>query len=195
MPPEHTCPWWLAYSFDNVLRRLFHNSQEMLGPYIGPGGWAADVGCGLGYFSLGLARLVGPQGKVFCLDLQEKMLDGVKRRADRAGLNSCMTLRKVEPDNLGAEDLCDRLDLVLGFWMVHEVADADNFFDQVHHMLKPGGIFFMAEPKMHVDGKAFEAEVDLAERKGLEYQEGPKVAFSRAAVFTKVLDYGAGTTL
>ena len=34
---EHVCPWWLAYTFDNPLRRLVHNPEKMLGKYIKEG--------------------------------------------------------------------------------------------------------------------------------------------------------------
>jgi 2-polyprenyl-3-methyl-5-hydroxy-6-metoxy-1,4-benzoquinol methylase len=48
---EHICPWWLAYTFDNRFRHLFHNPEKMLGSYVSKGMTALDVGCGMGFFS------------------------------------------------------------------------------------------------------------------------------------------------
>ncbi|MBU4143260.1 hypothetical protein KJ590_04695, partial [Patescibacteria group bacterium] len=47
------CPWWLCYSFDNPLRRLFHDPERLLGPYVKTGMTAVDIGCGMGYFTIG----------------------------------------------------------------------------------------------------------------------------------------------
>ena len=53
------CPWWFAYTFDNPLRRLLHNPRKILGPYVKEGDTAVDIGCGMGPFTVELARLVG----------------------------------------------------------------------------------------------------------------------------------------
>ena len=45
-----------------------------------------DLGCGMGYFSIGMARLVGGKGKVIAVDLQQKMLDTMVKRASRSGV-------------------------------------------------------------------------------------------------------------
>lgn len=189
MSKPHVCPWWLAYTFDNPLRRLLHDPAAMLSPYIHTGGWAADLGCGLGFFSLGLARLVGPEGMVYSMDLQEEMLERMMGRAKRAHLVDRVTTRKVEPDDLRAEDLHDRLDLTLAFWMMHEVPDQRNFLNQIWYILKPGAVLFIAEPKFHVSRLDFEKTLVLAAELGLVLIDRPRVVFSRAAVFTKVLTY------
>ena len=72
---QHICPWWLAYTFDNPLRRLFHKPGIIFAPYISEGMIVADFGCGMGYFSIGLAKIVGDEGQVIAVDVQQKMLD------------------------------------------------------------------------------------------------------------------------
>jgi tRNA G46 methylase TrmB len=59
------CPWGLCYSFDNPLRRIFHKPELLLAPYVKPGMIAVDIGCGMGYFTLGRAKLAGP-GRRIC---------------------------------------------------------------------------------------------------------------------------------
>ena len=61
---SHVCPNWLIGAFDNPLRRLIQNPDRIVSGRVGPGQTAADIGCGIGYFTIPLARLVGSQGKV-----------------------------------------------------------------------------------------------------------------------------------
>jgi tRNA/tmRNA/rRNA uracil-C5-methylase (TrmA/RlmC/RlmD family) len=53
---EHVCLWWLAYLFDNPLRRLVHNPRSLWEGLVNDGDSAIDLGCGLGFFTLALAR-------------------------------------------------------------------------------------------------------------------------------------------
>ena len=101
-PAGNVCPWWLCPTFDNPLRRLIHNPDRILAGLVRPGETALDLGCGMGYFSIPLARLVGPEGKVICVDLQEQMLAGVRRRAERAGVADRIRLHRAGTDGLGA---------------------------------------------------------------------------------------------
>ena len=51
---ERLCPWWLTYSFDHRFRRLLHNPQQILQPYLSEGDKAADIGCGMGFFAMAM---------------------------------------------------------------------------------------------------------------------------------------------
>jgi hypothetical protein len=44
----HVCPWWLAYSFDNRLRRHLHDPERLLAPFVQRGMTTLDVGCAWG---------------------------------------------------------------------------------------------------------------------------------------------------
>ena len=98
---SHVCPWWVAYTFDNPLRKIFHNPRKMLSAYIKAGMCVMDVGCGLGYFSIGMAKIVGETGKVIAVDLQQKMLDIMQKRARRAGLQDRIYPHLCQPDDIG----------------------------------------------------------------------------------------------
>ena len=136
-----------------------------------------DVGCGAGYFSLGLARLVGPEGRVQALDVQPKMLDMARRRAERRELDSRIEFRLCEPVSLGIDG---QFDFVLAFWMVHEVPDQERLLGEIRRGLKPAAPCLLVEPKVHVPRGRFEATVDLARGLGFEVLRGPKVWFSRS---------------
>ena len=178
----HVCPWWLAYTFDNPLRRLLHNSQKMLGKYVKPGQTAVDIGCGMGHFSIGMAKLVGPNGRVISVDLQPEMLDKVRSRAEQQGLQDRITLHRPQPDSLGLDE---SVDFVLAFWMVHEVPHREAFLAEVRDLLKPEARFLVAEPKFHVSASDFQKTVALARSVGLEQKADPKVGISRAALFAR----------
>ena len=79
----HVCPWWGGYFIDNRLRRWLHNPEQILAPYVSPGMTAMDFGCGMGMFSIAMAKLVGDKGRVIAVDLQQKMLDVLQKRARR----------------------------------------------------------------------------------------------------------------
>src|SRR4030043_611396 len=114
---EHVCPWWCCFTFDNFLRKLFHNPEKILRPYIVEGSTVLDIGPGMGYFSIPLARMVGETGKVIAADVQPEMLRALWMRAKRAGVEHQMITHLCKTDSLG---LNTQVDFVLAFWMVHE---------------------------------------------------------------------------
>ena len=174
------CPWWLLPTFDNPLRRLIQNPYRILNRWVHPGDTVIDLGCGMGYFSIPLARMVGPKGRVICVDVQQQMLDGLRRRAVRAGVLSQITLHRCEPTQLG---LTVPADFVLAFWMLHEVPDQTAFLAEIAAYLKPNGCLLIVEPRVHVGGAAFEQSVEIACRAGLLPVTRPAVAVSRAVLF------------
>ncbi len=79
-----------AVFLDNLIRKWLQNPRKILNEYIKEGMTVVDLGCGPGFFSLELARLVGDNGKVIAADLQQAMLDKVKKKISRElekGLN------------------------------------------------------------------------------------------------------------
>jgi len=70
---SHTvCPWWLGYVLASPLRRLFLDPVKLLSPYVQAGMTVLEPGPGMGFFTLELARLVGPAGRVVAVDIQPK---------------------------------------------------------------------------------------------------------------------------
>jgi len=175
----HVCPWWLAYTFDNPLRKLFQDPQKMLAPYVKQGMRVMDVGCGMGFFSIGMAGLVGAKGRVFSIDLQAKMLEITEKRAKRAGVDQRLELHQCTPDNLGIQE---KVDFILTFYMVHEVNDQSDFFGQLLSNLSPGGKVLIAEPKFHVSAEDFEKTLKIARSAGLQICGQPSIRFSLAVL-------------
>jgi ubiquinone/menaquinone biosynthesis C-methylase UbiE len=172
----------MGFLIDNPIRRLIHNPQKILAPYVRPGMTVMDVGCGMGLFSIAAAKMVGDDGRVIAVDLQQKMLDAMKRRAEKAGVAHRIHAHRCQADNLNIDA---KADFVLAFAMVHEVPDTKRFLSQVHACLKPSGKFLVAEPRMHVPAGAFQKMLEIAGDVGFGRSEEPQVRRCRAVVFVK----------
>ena len=179
---EHVCPWWGGYFIDNPLRRLLHNPEKILEPYVKPGTTVMDFGCGMGLFSIAMAKMVGHEGKVIAVDLQQKMLDVLVKRAKKSGVAERITTHRCETGSIG---LTEPVDFALAFYSAHEVPNLRRLLDEIHGCLRPTGKLLVVEPKGHVGPKDFEAMLSLAEDIGFRVQERPHVRLSRAAVLVK----------
>jgi ubiquinone/menaquinone biosynthesis C-methylase UbiE len=179
---QHTCPWWIGYLLASPLRRLWHDPHQILSPLVAPGMTVLEPGPGMGFFTLELARLVGPSGRVVAVDVQPRMLAALRRRAGRQGLLERIETREATADSMGIADLAGRVDFVLAFAMVHEVPDRDRFFAEVTRALAPGGRVLLAEPRGHVNESLFAKLLRLAEANGLRAVSQLVIPSSRAAV-------------
>lgn len=178
---KRICPWWMTYSFDNPLRRLIHKPEKILAGLVKPGMTVMDIGCGFGYFSVAMARMVGNTGTVISVDVQEKSLNILLKRAQQARI---ATIVKTHLATIERINYSSQVDCILSFWMAHEVKDQPAFFKEIISLLKPGGKYLLVEPIMHVSATDFEATVRNAIASGLKPIAELKVAISRAKVFT-----------
>lgn len=181
----HVCPWWLAYTFDNPFRRLFHSPEVIFYPHLKKGMTAVDLGCGMGYFSIGMARIVGNSGKVISVDIQQKMLDILQKRALKAGMENRIHTHCAIPDRIGLAHHSGGIDLALTFWMVHETPHIENFVTEIFSLVKPGGKYLLAEPRIHVSPALFQRITTAAAQAGFRFLAHPRIALSHAAWFQK----------
>jgi ubiquinone/menaquinone biosynthesis C-methylase UbiE len=156
---EHVCPWWACYLFDNPVRKLFHDPYKMLSPYVKQGFTVIDIGPGMGYFTIPLLKLVGKDGKAIAVDIQEKMLAVLRRRAVRAGVDASLITHLSQPDDFG---LKEKADFILVFWMLHEVTDQIKFLKDVKKLMKRFACVLIVEPRLHVTKTAFDHVIQLA---------------------------------
>ena len=179
------CPAWLGYLLLNPLRKLLENPDKILGPFVQEGMIVLEPGCGMGYFSLPLARMVGPKGRVVAAEIQLKMLSVLEHRARKAGLSDRVELRHIGADGLSVDDLSEKVDFTVALHMVHEVPDQVSFFTEVWKALKPAGKLLVVEPKRHVSKDQFEQTVTEAEKIGFMPDALPKKLGGRAALLVK----------
>ena len=81
----------------------------MLKPFVRVGMTVVEPGPGMGFFTLELARLVGPEGRVIAVDVQPQMIAGLRRQAERAGLIDRIETRLASAVTMGSSLMKARL--------------------------------------------------------------------------------------
>lgn len=122
---------------DNEKRRQVmppFKTLEMLG-FTG-GVDMADIGCGIGYFTIPAAEIADASSKIFALDISIEMLDDVEHRALEAGLSSIRPII-VEEYDLKLDN--QSVGFVLVSNVLHEVDDKERFISEINRILKNGG--------------------------------------------------------
>lgn len=109
---------------------------------IKPGQTVADLGAGSGYFSFRMAPKVGSTGKILAVDIQQEMLDVVRKRAQQLKVTNVDTLRSTEADS---KLPADSVDLLLMVDVYHELEYPYEVMQSVVKALKPGGRVALVE--------------------------------------------------
>jgi ubiquinone/menaquinone biosynthesis C-methylase UbiE len=107
-----------------------------------PGMVVADIGAGVGYMSLRMARRVGPSGKVYANDLQPPMLDLLRQNAAKAGIGNIVT---VVGDVADPKLPANTMDLVLLVDVYHEFSQPQQMLRKIRETLKPDGRLVLLE--------------------------------------------------
>jgi len=125
MEKVHVCPWYIGYFLLNPLRKAMQSPEEILGAYVKEGMQVIDYGSAMGFFSLPMAKMVGPSGRVVCYDVQEIMLRKLAARARKAGLEGIIEPRLVDGKPVLKGEGATKADFALLFAVAHEVPDKD----------------------------------------------------------------------
>jgi ubiquinone/menaquinone biosynthesis C-methylase UbiE len=163
MSKSRVCSFKIAGGLDSKIRRFLQNPQKILKPYIKEGMTVLDIGCGVGFFTIEIAKMLGPSGKVFAADLQDGMLKILEKKI---GLN-------------------EQVDFVFAFYFVHEVPDRDVLFKEIYTILKPGGTMLIVEPPFHVSRKGFINMLNSIKKAGLNFASEPKSFFNKSVLIKK----------
>ncbi len=181
----HVCPAWAGPLLCCPVRRLFEPPETLLGDHVKPGMTVLEPGCGMGYFTLPVARMTGPAGRVVAVDLQPKMIEGLTRRARRAGLLDRIEAVACADGDLGLAGRSGFVDLAVVIHVLHEVRDRQPFLEQLFDALRPGGRLLLLEPKGHVSRETLDAGLALAQRAGFRPVDEPAHRRSHGALLEK----------
>jgi SAM-dependent methyltransferase len=103
---------------------------------VAKGSTVGDVGAGSGYMSTRLAKLVGPQGRVYAEDIQPGMLQLLQQNAVKAKVSNIVpVLGTLDDPKLPA----DTLDLIIMVDVYHEFSEPQKMLQRMREALKPGG--------------------------------------------------------
>ncbi len=178
----HVYPVDRARGLENRLRKWIQNPYKILTPYVAAGMTVLDLGCGPGFFTLELARMVGESGRIIACDLQTGMLDILRDKIKTSHLEQRIKLHKCEVDQIG---LAIQVDFALLFYVVHEIPDKQKLFLQLAALVRSKGQALIVEPPLHVSKKAFAKTLKHARDAGFTHHPGPKLLFHKTAILKK----------
>jgi ubiquinone/menaquinone biosynthesis C-methylase UbiE len=172
------CPWWLCFLFDNFTRKWYQDPIKIMTPFIKSGFKILDVGPGRGYYTFPFASLVQPEGFVYALDIQKKMLDILKEIADKKGYSNII------PHFYDGKNICiqEQFDFVNLFWMCHEIRNKDTFLNELKGVCKTGSKILLVEPYVHVSKKMYKKSIQMFLDNGFRTVNTVKINFSRAVL-------------
>jgi ubiquinone/menaquinone biosynthesis C-methylase UbiE len=130
-----------------------------------PGGTFVDIGCGTGLFALPAARIVGPRGRVFGLDISRDMLDDLRRSAAGLGLKNIEARLAAE-----TESRLPRGESVYFMANVfHELSDRAAYLRNIHKSMGPGSRLVIIDylKKRTLHGPPLGERVSMAAAKSL----------------------------
>ena len=126
--------WW--YKFTDLIWNLQRRLKKIP---IKKGMVVLDYGCGPGRYTLPAARLVGPKGKVFAVDIQPLAISTIKEKAARESLTNIEAVL-VDSYNTGIQG--SSVDLVFLIDTLHLINDYPALFGEIHRLLKQDGFIF-----------------------------------------------------
>jgi ubiquinone/menaquinone biosynthesis C-methylase UbiE len=159
----------------NPIKRFLNRDRSIprkhVEPYVKKGQVVADIGCGSGYYTLALAEGVGPEGRVYAVDLNEKAIRGLEKKADTSGY------RNIEAYASSATDLSfikDRsVDFVLANGLLCVMAgNRESAVNEIKRIMKPYGKAYLSlgspPPLGHVNRAEWERILEgfRVERRG-----------------------------
>jgi ubiquinone/menaquinone biosynthesis C-methylase UbiE len=150
----------------------------------------ADIGAGSGWFTIRLARRVGPRGLVYAEDVQKEMITALSRRVGREGLNNVQPVLGLNND----PRLPGKVDAVLVVDAYHEIEDRVAMLSSLARALKPQGRIGVVDFKLDGTGPGPSAEervspdvvVKDAEKAGLRLiRQEPFLQYQYFLIFGK----------
>ena len=176
---------WIDRILARPIRYLFETPARLLKGYVKYGMTALDVGCGEGYYSVGMAQMVGPTGRVIAVDIEKEAIATLMKKAKEAGLSERIETRVSSEHDLGIRDLSGQIDFALGVYVVHHAGDVGSLMSDVHRALRPGRRFLVIEPRHHASAAECEATETAARESGFLVADHPRLKRDWAVVLVK----------
>lgn len=180
-------PKWI-FLFDNPLRGLLTRPKKFVSQHLSKGAVAVDLGCGPGFFTIPMAEVVAPEGKVFGVDSDKRSIEVLRLKASNHGYEN-VEARVASASH--AEFVSDHsVDFVFANLMLCCTLDHKGVIREIKRMLKPTGSAYLSvtrrlkkDPR---DVNAREWQTILSEFNVIKKWNG--IFTRRAVVFPKLID-------
>ena len=179
LPKSHLHSVEKAGALEGRIRLLLQNPGKILKGYIHPGMTVLDLGCGTGYFTLEIAKLLENRGKVIAVDVQVGMLDRLKQKLENSEFRNQIQIHNNRENTLS---LTDRIDFILAFYSFHEMKYIDSIIYELQKSIKQETKILISEQKFHVSKHSFNTIVQKLENIGFEIYKRPKIFLSRTVI-------------
>jgi ubiquinone/menaquinone biosynthesis C-methylase UbiE len=136
MPSEKAKKYYTMIKIRDATGIPFSPKKEITKMEISAGQQILDFGCGIGSFTIPLAKLVGPEGTIYALDKEPYALDVVKKNAKSEGLSNIETI--LSDGETGLSD--DSIDCVLLIGVLPEFTDREKLLRELHRVCKADGV-------------------------------------------------------
>lgn len=183
---EKTCRNRNGRGWFDKYRHLLHDPHKMFRKYISEGMQVLDIGCGTGSLAVGTADMIGADGKLYLVDIQEAMLSATMEKLKSHGYEDRATPILSKQHSLCMQTYKEQIDFAYSFAVAHEVSDKLQFLSDIRDTMKQEGRFLIAEPRGHVPKENFDETISIAKQLGFAMESGePHINICRVAVFRK----------
>lgn len=151
------------FVLESSLRRLVQDPMRVLRELDARRGMVImDIGCGYGFLSVPAARLVGPSGLVYSIDVDDFKLQRLKKRAEAEGL---VNLRPIKSEAWRIEGVDPAtVDLAVMFFSLHHFERVRESLEEANSKLRRGGRLYVYDPiRSRFAGHGTDAEEVLEE--------------------------------
>lgn len=178
---RHTlpCPAWLSVmvEMDNPFTKVNRAQTIIEHLNLQPGMRVLDIGCGPGRLAIPLAKALAPNGQVVALDIQQEMLDKVRKKAEEAGLTN------IDYVNIGVGQgnlALNGFDRILLATVIGEIPQTEAAFKEIHAALAKDGILSVTELIFDPHFQRQKTVLGLAEKTGFRCQAvfGNSIAYT-----------------
>ncbi|MCG3259876.1 MAG: class I SAM-dependent methyltransferase [Candidatus Heimdallarchaeota archaeon] len=126
------------------IARLFEPPKKFIVSYVTKGQVVADLGCGPGFYSLHFAKILGPEGKVYSVDSDERCIKALEKKAKKRGYNNIEAYSSCASNLSFIED--NSIDFVFSNGLLCSIApkQRETAVEEIKRILKPNGLAFLS---------------------------------------------------
>lgn len=131
------------HKLDNEQRRkILPPKQTLINLNLKEGDIMADIGCGIGYFTIPASKIVGESGKIFAMDISSEMLQDVEIKINEDSISNIEPIL-TEENNLKLED--NAVTFAFISFVLHEADEKENFLSEIKRIISPEGKIAIVE--------------------------------------------------